>query len=203
MATQVTLELLKGYLERFGWSRYKVVDEPFEKEGVIYTGWRSSEEAEGYNMAIDPMVEKNCLSFRVPKVLVAPRDTTPAEQLAELFLAMSFINYRIILGKFAYDPRDGEVRFSVDVPIDENDLSYEQFQHCLGVAVKMVEEYAPKLKAIAAGEKTAQEFIDEELGGEAEAVAAFGQILRELLERLEQEMRQRRERRGDEPLEEV
>jgi len=203
MATQVTLELLKGYLERFGWSRYKVVDEPFEKEGVIYTGWRSSEEAEGYNMAIDPMVEKNCLSFRVPKILMAPRDTTPTERLAELLMAMGFINYRIILGKFAYDPRDGEVRFSVDVPIDENDLSYEQFQHCLGVAVKMVEEYAPKLKAIAAGEKTAQEFIDEELGGEAEAVAAFGQILRELLERLEQEMRQRRERRGDEPLEEV
>jgi len=203
MATQVTLELLKGYLERFGWSRYKAVDEPFEKEGVIYTGWRSSEEAEGYNMAIDPMVEKNCLSFRVPKILMAPRDTTPTERLAELLMAMGFINYRIILGKFAYDPRDGEVRFSVDVPIDENDLSYEQFQHCLGVAVKMVEEYAPKLKAIAAGEKTAQEFIDEELGGEAEAVAAFGQILRELLERLEQEMRQRRERRGDEPLEEV
>ena len=153
MATQVTLELLKGYLERFGWSRYKAVDEPFEKEGIIYTGWRSSEEEEGYNMAIDPMVEKNCLSFRVPKILMAPRDTTPTERLADLLLAMGFINYRIILGKFAYDPRDGEIRFSVDVPIDENDLSYEQFQHCLGVAVKMVEEYAPKLKAIAAGEK--------------------------------------------------
>ena len=203
MATQVTLELLKGYLERFGWHRYKAVDEPLEKEGIIHTGWRSSEEAEGYNMAIDPMVEKNCLSFRVSKVLVAPRETTPAERLADLLMAMGFINYRIILGKFAYDPRDGEVRFSVDVPIDENDLSYEQFQHCLGIAVKTVEEYAPKLKAIAAGEKTAQQFLDEELGGEAEAAAAFGQLLRELLERLEQEMRQRRERRGNEPLEEV
>jgi hypothetical protein len=203
MATQVTLELLKGYLERFGWSRYKAVDEPFEKEGVIYTGWRSSEAPEGYNMAIDPMVEKNCLSFRVPKVLVAPRDTTPAERLAELLMAMGFINYRIILGKFAYDPRDGEVRFSVDVPIDENDLSYEQFQHCILVVVKTVEEYAPKLKAIAAGEKTAQQFLEEELGSEAEMAAAFGQLLRELLERLEQETRQRREGQRDEPLEEV
>ena len=203
MATQVTLELLKGYLERFGWSRYKAVDEPFEKEGIIYTGWRSSEEEEGYNMAIDPMVEKNCLSFRVPKILMAPRDTTPTERLADLLLAMGFINYRIILGKFAYDPRDGEIRFSVDVPIDENDLSYEQFQHCLGAAVKMVEEYAPKLKAIAAGEKTAQQFLEEELGGEAEMSAGFGQILRELLKRLEQKIRQRRETQRDEPLEEV
>ena len=203
MATRVTLELLKGYLERFGWSRYKAVDEPFEKEGIIYTGWRSSEEAEGYNMVIDPMVEKNCLSFRVPKVLVAPRDTTPTEQLADLLVAMGFINYRIILGKFAYDPRDGEVRFSVDMPIDENDLSYEQFQHCLGVTLKMVEEYAPKLKAIVAGEKTAQQFLEEELRGEAEVAAALGQALRELLERLDQELRRRRQAEGEEPLEEV
>jgi hypothetical protein len=203
MATQVTLELLKGYLERFGWHRYKAVDEPSEKEGIIYTGWRSSEAPEGYNMAIDPMVERNCLSFKVPNVLVAPRDTTPAERLAELLMAMGFINYRIILGKFAYDPRDGEVRFSVDVPIDENDLSYEQFQHCMGVAVTIVEEYAPKLRAIVAGEKTAQQFLEEELGSEAEMAAAFGQLLRELLERLEQELRQRREGQRDEPLEEV
>jgi len=118
-------------------------------------------------------------------------------------MAMGFINYRIILGKFAYDPRDGEVRFSVDVPIDENDLSYEQFQHCMGVAVTIVEEYAPKLRAIVAGEKTAQQFLEEELGSEAEMAAAFGQLLRELLERLEQELRQRREGQKDEPLEEV
>lgn len=151
------------------------------------------------------MIEKNCLSFRVPKVLVAPRDTTPAERLADLLLAMGFINYRIILGKFAYDPRDGEVRFSVDIPIDENDLSYERFQHCLGAAVTCVEEYVPKLKAIVAGEKTAQQFLDEELAEEAEMTAAFGQLLRELLERLEQERQRRGTRREEpkEPLEEV
>jgi hypothetical protein len=110
---------------------------------------------------------------------------------------------QLILGKFAYDPRDGEVRFSVDVPIDGNDLSYEQFQHCILVVVKTVEEYAPKLKAIAAGEKTAQQLLEEELGSEAEMAAAFGQLLRELLERLEQGTRQRREGQRDEPLEEV
>ena len=42
--SNVTLKMLTGYLERFGWSRYEAVDEPFEKEGVIYTGWRSSGE---------------------------------------------------------------------------------------------------------------------------------------------------------------
>lgn len=72
MATRVTLKLMRQYLERFGWHRYKAVEEPTEKEGIIYTGWRSSPEEEGFSLSIDPMVEKNCLSFRVPKILVAP-----------------------------------------------------------------------------------------------------------------------------------
>ncbi|MFN3422814.1 MAG: hypothetical protein ACK40X_13965, partial [Armatimonadota bacterium] len=80
MGTQVTLDLMRQYLERFGWSRYKAVEEPMEKEGIIYTGWRSSPKEESFSLTIDPMVEKNCLSFRVPKILTAPLDTTPAER---------------------------------------------------------------------------------------------------------------------------
>jgi len=205
MATQVTLELLRQYLERFGWSKYKAVDEPMEKEGILHTGWRSSPEAEGFNLAIDPMVEKNCLSFRVPKILVAPPKETPAERLKDLLLAMGFINYRIILGKFAYDPRDGEVRFSVDIPIDENTVTYEQFQHCLGVTVKMVEEYAPKLKAIAEGAKTAEEFVAEEMKGEIAAAGELLRLFRELLEQMERAQRGKGEggEEGDQPLTEV
>ena len=206
MATQVTLELMKQYLERFGWHRYKAVDEPMEKEGIIHTGWRSSPEAKGFNLVIDPMVEKNCLAFRVPKVLVAPLDETPAERLKDLLVAMGFINYRIILGKFAYDPRDGEVRFSVDIPIDENTVTYEQFQHCLGVTVKMVEDYAPKLKAIVNGEKTAEEFIADEMKGELAAASELLRAFRELLEYMERTHRgEKSEESSDEdkPLTEI
>lgn len=183
MGTSVTLRGLQEYLERFGWSRYKAVDEPGEREGIIYTGWRSSEEEEGYILIIDPMVEKDCLSFRVKEVLKAPREGTPPERLAALLMAMGFINYRIILGKFAYDPRDGEVCFSVDVPIDENDFTYEQFEHCLQVTVRMVEQYAPALRAIAAGEKTFEQFMAEETK-EVENLLKALKAFRELLETL-------------------
>ncbi|MCS7254053.1 MAG: YbjN domain-containing protein [Armatimonadetes bacterium] len=181
MATKVTIELMKQYLERFGWHRYKAVEEPMEKEGIIYTGWRSSPSEEGYNLSIDPMVEKNCLSFRVPQILKVPIEETPAERLKDLLMAMCFINYRVILGKFAYDVRDGEVRFSVDIPIDETTVTYEQFQHCLGVVIKTVEEYTPKLRAIADGRKTAQEFIKEEVGEAELSLGRLLQLLRELL----------------------
>jgi hypothetical protein len=184
----VTLQMMKDYLERFGWSRYQAVDEPFEQEGLIRTGWRSSEEEEGYVMTIDPMVEKGCLSFKAVQVLSAPLDSTPRERLSDLWLAMTYINYRIILGKFAYDPRDGEVRFSVDVPIDQNTFTYEQFTHTMGVVIKTVERYVPELRRIVAGELTAEQFIADDLGGEMRQLSdALSGLLRGLLEALERE----------------
>jgi hypothetical protein len=184
----VTLQMLKGYLERFGWSRYQAVDEPYEQEGIIHTGWRSSAESEGYTMTIDPMVERNCLSFKVVRILSAPLDSTPRERLSDLWLAMSYINYRIILGKFAYDPSDGEVRFSVDVPIDQNTFTYEQFTHTMGVVIKTVERYAPILRRIVAGELSAEQFIAEDRGHAMRQIReAFGELLRGLLEALERE----------------
>ncbi|GBC93999.1 hypothetical protein HRbin15_02504 [bacterium HR15] len=202
--TQVTLQMMREYLERFGWSRYQAVDEPFEKEGMIRTGWRSSEAAEGYVMSIDPMVEKGCLSFKVHQVLSAPLDSTPRDRLSDLWLAMSYLNYRIILGKFSYDPRDGEVRFSVDMPIDENTFTYEQFTHTMGVAIKTVEQYAPRLQAIAKGEQTAQQFIEQDLEGDIRQMReAFGGLLRELLAALESESGGRRRSDIDDDLREV
>ncbi len=185
--SRVTLKMLTDYLERFGWSRYQAVDEPFEQEGIIYTGWRSSDDEDGYRLTIDPMVEKGCLSFRVPEILKAPLEENP-EYLDDLTLAIGYINYRILLGKFAYDPRDGEVRFSVDVPIDENTFTYAQFVHVMGVVIKTTEQYAPQLRAIWNRQLTARDFIHQDIGGERERVRnAMAQMLRELLEALERE----------------
>lgn len=199
MSTQVTVQLMKEYLERFGWHRYRVVDEPIEREGLIQTGWRSGAEGEGYGLVIDPMVEKNCLAFRSPQLLKAPRDETPAERLTDLLIAMGAVNYSIILGKFSYDPRDGEVNFAINVPIDENTFTYEQFEHCLRVVALSVDKYTPIFKAIVAGTKPLEEFLKEEMG-EAEGLI---RTLREFLEMLERSVGEGSKREEEEPLEEV
>jgi len=182
---EVTLKMLTEYLERFGWSRYQAVEEPFEKEGIIYTGWSSGPDAPSYRMTIDPMVEKACLAFRTPQIVVAPMDSTLPDRLRDLLLAIGFINYRIILGKFAYDPRDGEIRFSVDVPIDENTFTYKQFVHTMEVVIKSVEEYAPKLREIHQGALSFQAFMQGEIQREVGALlGAGGGELLSLLEAL-------------------
>ncbi|HOK10356.1 MAG TPA: YbjN domain-containing protein [Candidatus Hydrogenedens sp.] len=162
----ITLQLIKEYLERFGWKNYEAVNEPFEQEGIIYTGWRSSENSPVYMVCIDPMIEKKCLSFRTQNLIRAPFDKIPKEQILNLLLALEWINYRIIIGKFAYEPVYGDIRFSIDLPIDENTISYEQFVHSLGLVVEVVETYAPIIVMILEGKVTAERFIQNDLRGE-------------------------------------
>ncbi len=163
---RITLQLIMEYLERFGWKNYEAVDEPSEQEGVIYTGWKASESSPVYMLCIDPMVEKNCISFRTQSLLEAPMGQVIPEQLFNLLMALLWINFRIIVGKFSYEPVRGEVRFSIDIPIDENTLSYAQFVHSLGLLIEIVETYVPVIKKIREGEITAEQFIHHDIRGE-------------------------------------
>lgn len=162
----ITLQLIMEYLERFGWKNYEAVNEPSEQEGIIYTGWRASENSPVYMLSIDPMIEKKCISFRTQSLLQAPYRDIPKDCLLDLLLVLHWINFRIIVGKFSYEPVRGEVRFSIDLPIDENTLSYAQFVHSLGLIVEIVETYVPLIKKIKEGELTAEKFIQHDLRGE-------------------------------------
>lgn len=154
------------YLEQFGWKNYDAVHEPSEKEGIIYTGWRASEQGPVYMVSIDPMIEKRCISFRTQSLVQAPQSEVPEKVLLNLLLTLEWINYRIIVGKFSYEPFQGEVHFSIDIPIDENTISYAQFVHCLGLVVEIVETYTPLIKQVREGKMTAEQFIECDLKGE-------------------------------------
>jgi len=181
----VSIELIKEYLERVGWVKYEEVDEPAEEEGMIFTGWRSSPDSKGYVVCIDPMTEKNCISFRSEQLFFLPVNATSLDVLMNLLLAISWINYRTILGKFSYEPVGGELKFSIDIPIDGDVFTYEQFLHSLGVFVNVVESYAPSLKLIGMGRLSAQDFILHDLNGEIIVEGeGWSDSFRNLLERL-------------------
>lgn len=181
----VTLARLEEQLKKCypGWE-YKCEEELFEREGLIRTGWEK--DGVKYKLTIDPIVEKNVLCFHVTEILSASPESYTGDRLARLWGAMCYINYRIILGKFSYDPSDGEVRFSVNVPIDNNDFTDEQFDHTMRVVIRMVEEYAPKLKDIVEGRLELEEFIKSDSNRELRRlVEALDQFLQELRARAE------------------
>lgn len=152
LSKKVTLERIEKYLERFGWKKYQSMPEPQEKEGVVLTGWQSSvDPSTGYMLIIDPMVEKGLLSLTVGKLVTAPKEGTPEQRLSGLLQAIASINYRMMMAKFGWDPRDGEIQFQVATVIDPDDLRYEEFEKCLQVTIASVEVYTPQLKAIVEG----------------------------------------------------
>lgn len=150
--SKVSTKMVEAYLKRYGWDRFQTKTETGEKEGVVITGWGSLG-GDKHILVIDPIEEKKVLTFHV-QVLNAPLDRTPDEHLRELLVALGQINFQIILGKFGYDPRDGEVRFSIAVPTDNNTVTYEQFKHCLDIIVRTIELYHTPLSDIAKGRKT-------------------------------------------------
>lgn len=172
--SNVTVKTLEVYLRRYGWSHYKTVREEREKEGLILTGWEAVS-GRRYGLIIDPIEEKSVLLFHVPQLLSAPPDRTPSNYLLELLMALGQINYQIILGKFSYDPRDGEVRFSITIPTDKSNLTYEQFKHCLDVITLTMDRYHKALEEILQGKKTHRDIG----AGEIEALL---QLLRRLSE---------------------
>lgn len=161
MDNTVTIDLMRRYLEQFGWSNYQEMNEPGEQEGVLLTGWRSVSGRESFMLTIDPMVERNCLSFRVLKLLTAPANATGSVAHGQLMSALAFLNLSMILGKFSWDPSDGEIRFSVDVPIDNNSFTYEQFEHCMAVIISTTEKITPLLRELIAGNLSFEKFVKQ------------------------------------------
>ena len=53
--------------------------------------------------------------------------------------------------RFEYDPVDGEVRASIELPIEDGTITFKQFQRCLLGLVQLIDNKAmPRLKAVLA-----------------------------------------------------
>ena len=172
---ELTLETLKNYLERFGWKNYKATDEPYEKEGLIYTGWQISEHDAPHPLIIDPTVETKVLKMFSPLGKVSPEDE---EKFKEVGLLFSLFNSRMILGKFALF-EDGKMLFELNLPI-ENGLDYEKFEHALMVIVKEVEEKFPLIDKVLKGALSAKEAFFE-LESQILAKEALRKLVQETL----------------------
>jgi hypothetical protein len=154
----VTLKRIGEYLKRFGWENFQEIGEPGEKEGIILTGW-GVPGGESHKVAIDPIVEKGVLVIQARDVFKAPPDSTAADRLNGLLLAMSALNYKMILGSWGFDPSDGEVIYRITLSIEGGNLEYSSFERAMRVLMSAVEIQGGGLKEILAGTKSAQEVI--------------------------------------------
>lgn len=140
------LDLLGSYLRKMG-LRYAAITEPEEREGIIVFGFKF-EEGFTIEVIIDPIVEKRCLRMTAPRLFFAPQTPGSEARLLELLKAIGFINYSHNVGRFSYDPRDGEVAFDLNMPLVDISIPYSMFEHCLLLFLAQIRDKVPRLKDV-------------------------------------------------------
>ena len=159
MSKAVTLELLGQYLKRRGLDKFEVISQPGRPDGVIVLGL-VDESGVAHPLFIDPKHDKNSLVLHA-RITEASPDTTPTNRLTDLLMVLAALNYRIIIGKWAYDPNDGEVAFRATMPIDGGRLDYAEFDHLLSAVLESVGGYATKVTAVVQGSANVDEILKE------------------------------------------
>jgi hypothetical protein len=155
----VTIELVGQYLKRRGLGKFEVIPQPGRPDGVILLGLIDPGGVP-HPLFIDPRRDKDSLILHVQITRASP-DTTPANRLTDLLMVMAALNYRIVIGKWAYDPKDGEVAFRAAMPIDSGQLDYVDFDHLLTAVLENVGGYAMKMTAIVQGSANVDEILQE------------------------------------------
>lgn len=137
MAT--TLQAVIDYLQRDNW-RFRLDS---DSDLIVCRG----EGANGrWPIEVRLSEDGHCLHLRVPSVVTlgsSPHIPTLLATLLEL-------HFRLKLGRFGLDPSDGEVDCEVVVPLEDAPLTYRQFRRAIGTLLMLVDQQAPRLRALLA-----------------------------------------------------
>ena len=158
MKGSTSIKEVGSFLERFGFKNYQVVEDTPEG-GKLVTGWDGL-----YISMIEVNHRTNTVLFIAPKLAVAKREEIPPGRLADILMAIGFANYALLLGRFSYDPSDGELRYDYAMPIDNAEMTFEQFNHLMLAMVQSVNYWAPRLKTACEGARTGESIVDSFLG---------------------------------------
>ena len=158
MKGSTSIKDIAGFLERFGFKGYKIIEDTSD-QGKLLTGWDGE-----YVAAIEIDHNTNTVLFVVPAIASAKRDEIPPGRLADILTAIGFANYALLIGRFSYNPSDGELRYDYAMPIDDAKITYGQFNHLMLATVQTVNYWAPRLKSACEGARTGESIVDSFLG---------------------------------------
>jgi hypothetical protein len=153
-----TIKDIASHLERFGFKNYKIIEDTAEG-GKLLTGWDGK-----YVSALEVNHRTNTLQFIVPGIAAAKRDEISPGRLADILMAVGFANYALLIGRFAYDPNDGELRYNYVMPIDNASVTFEQFNHVMSATVQTVNYWAPRLRTACEGVRTGESVVESFIG---------------------------------------
>lgn len=142
--SRLTLAAIEQIFRRRGW-RYEVA------RGLIVTAFRNVpmllgvDEQRGLVAVLAPVIPG-----RGMQGYTQPRPGTERD----LATFLEAINYRLALGSFVRDPRDGEIVYVASIPASGSTLTDEMLARLIASAVGAVSVFAPVFKALLSGRIT-------------------------------------------------
>lgn len=153
MAT--TLQAIAQFLNRRNW-HYEVN----AAESCITTGVRANH-VERFLIVLRLSEAGQFLQFQAPRILQVPDHVYKGV----LLQTMAHIEYQVKMLRLEYDPTDGEVQASIELPLEDAPLTERQFNRCLEALIQLVDqEVVPRLQAVlATGEDPGHKELTERL----------------------------------------
>ncbi len=145
---EFTIKKVAEYLDKLG-LRYQL---DRENEQIL-TGY--SGDNGNYLFVVRLQKSNNTLFILTPSLAKAHEgEKLSKPQLSDLLEALLNMNYTLALGCFERDSSDGEIRFRVSAPTENDGPTREQFTHLLMAAFVTVDRFYPEIqRAIYGGEK--------------------------------------------------
>jgi len=171
MASNMNAKQIQRYLQRFGWSAFKVMEDD-GKDCNILTGWTDPGSVSRM-LLITVSGKQTILHFAVPGVVSAPEDAVNPGRLAEALAVLAFANYTGYIGNYSYDPRDGEVQLEYALAIDEAKVTFEQFEHIINSLIVTDGHWTSRIASVVSGESSEESVLKSF----AEVAQGIGRLL--------------------------
>jgi hypothetical protein len=83
-----------------------------------------------------------------PFLRVHTNEGHSSQQVAEVCQSLMYMNYQIVLGCFERDERDGEIRFRIAIPYRDTNLTVEQVNWCIEIAIGTMDAFMPEIENV-------------------------------------------------------
>lgn len=111
-----------------------------------------------YHLLLKRVEDGEGLLLRVPGLATVKGDHPFKTRVLETLLSE---NHRVKVGRFCYDPSDGEIYLDWFLPLEDGCLTPQQLKRCIGALLHLADDLSPRLRHLL---ETGEDLPSEQIG---------------------------------------
>ena len=153
-AAQELFERMVNYYQSIGVRKFETSQ---DEQGNFHMtfGYRGEDFPMDFHFVVDP--DQQLIVVLSPQPVRVPQD-----KVADMARAVAAMNYRLVIGQFAFDQSSGFIYWKLAVPFRGSLISEEVFDYIIHGCIHIVDEYNDKLIMLAKGMLDIDTFIESQ-----------------------------------------